>query len=490
MIRAILLFSIITISLPTGAQTAFEALRYSNYNIESTARNMGVGGAMSGLGADFVSLITNPAGLGGYRFTEWTFTPGVFRVGARADFENSNPPNTEKEGKAQFLFSEVGFVKVRTPQEGVWYTSNFGIGYNQLQNFNQEFFFSGESQGSIVDRFLDQVRAEGFNDFESGLAADADAIYDNGGVTVSDIELNPDAFIYKEQLVNRTGSQGELAVGFGGNYRERMLIGFSIGIPIISYSETKSYQERDNQSQVPFFEALTFTENLRTTGIGINAKLGVLFMPAYNIRLGGAIHTPTRYSMMDNFDTAFSYIYTPANSDVSTTNLARSPEGAFEYRFRSPWRFLANAGYVIGEYGFLTAELEYLNYGNGQFSPTATESNFGTETFLNTITADVAALFRRALNMRVGGEIAWNNLRLRAGVGLGTSPYVNGRKVNAKIGTGVGFRRDRFFFDFGYRIARFQETYAPFLLNSDLEPSIQTAFTDQRFILTIGIKQG
>ena len=487
--RIILLLFILFSTLHLGAQTAVEALRYSTYNIESTARNTAVGGAMSGLGADFVSLSTNPAGLGGFRFSEWSFTPAIFHIGAKSDFENASIPNTEKESKAQFLFSEIGFVKVRKPQEGVWYTSNFAIGYNQLQNFNQEFLFSGNSRGSIVDRFIDQAREEGFDDFESGLAFDSGAIYrDANSRLVSDMELNPNAQIAKEQLVTRTGSQGELSLGLGGNYKERMLVGISVGIPIISYTETKSYTERDDQSQVPFFENLVFTENLRTSGVGINAKLGVLLMPNRQLRIGGAIHTPTHYAMTDYFDTAFTYSYTPPNGTGLTSSANRSPDGTFNYSFRSPWRYIANAGYILGSSGFLTTEIEYLNAGRAKFQPAAIDDNLDNEIFLNSITADVRESFRSVLNFRAGTEFAWNNLRLRGGIGLGTSPYVGENKINAKFGTGIGLRKNRFFLDLGYRIARFQESYTPFLIGGDFEPNILNAFLDQRFVLTLGFK--
>lgn len=487
--RFCLFFFVLIVSTSLSAQTAFDALRYSVHNIESTARNSSVGGAMSGLGADFTALSTNPAGLGAFRFSEWTFTPTVFTMGAKSNFENAAMPNTEKARKNRFALPEIGMVRVETPESGNWYTSNFGIGYIQLNNFGQDFMFSGESRGSIIDRFQDQANAEGFSDFESGIAYDAGALYgDNGGAYTSDFALNPNAQIFKSQLVERRGSQGELTMGFGGNYRERFLIGFTVGVPLLSYSETKNYRERDNNSSVPFFENLEFTESLETSGVGFNAKFGVLFMPTRQFRFGGAIHSPTGYVLTDNFDTAFSYTYTNQENVLNTSSQA-SPAGTFNYQLRTPWRYFANAGYILGRKGFLTAEAEYVNHGRSKFNASTDSTTPDDITYLGEITADVRDRFQSTLNLRVGTELALNTLRLRGGIGLGTSPYVGEKAWSRRIGMGVGYRKNRFFLDLAYRIFNATESYAPYLLSGDLEPSIENKFTDQRFVITFGFKQ-
>ncbi|NJL77005.1 MAG: hypothetical protein HC892_20305 [Saprospiraceae bacterium] len=68
--RLFLALGFVVISLVAYSQTAFDALRFSTLDITATARNMGVGGAISGIGGDFSSLSTNPAGIGVYRYSE------------------------------------------------------------------------------------------------------------------------------------------------------------------------------------------------------------------------------------------------------------------------------------------------------------------------------------------------------------------------------------------------------------------------------------
>lgn len=49
----------------------------SRTHLFGTARAMGMGGAFTSLGADLTSMALNPAGLGMYRSSEFSFTPLV-----------------------------------------------------------------------------------------------------------------------------------------------------------------------------------------------------------------------------------------------------------------------------------------------------------------------------------------------------------------------------------------------------------------------------
>src|SRR5210317_2070970 len=74
--RLIQLFTIV-ILMPVSmqAQDLVDALRYSNFQVQGTARAGGMGNAFGALGADFTSVSINPAGLGLYRAGEFAFTP-------------------------------------------------------------------------------------------------------------------------------------------------------------------------------------------------------------------------------------------------------------------------------------------------------------------------------------------------------------------------------------------------------------------------------
>src|SRR3954466_4771231 len=68
------------------AQSDIDALRYSQSSLTGTARYVSMGGAFGALGADFSSLSYNPAGIGLYRKSEFTFTPSIYAEKTTSDF--------------------------------------------------------------------------------------------------------------------------------------------------------------------------------------------------------------------------------------------------------------------------------------------------------------------------------------------------------------------------------------------------------------------
>ncbi len=91
----------------TWAQTDEDALRYSQLFPGGTARYLGVGGAFGALGADFGALSNNPAGLGLYRSSEFSFSPSISGVNVETNFQNSINNGT----KSKFNISNFGIVR-------------------------------------------------------------------------------------------------------------------------------------------------------------------------------------------------------------------------------------------------------------------------------------------------------------------------------------------------------------------------------------------
>ncbi|MEL6943439.1 MAG: hypothetical protein AAFO82_12285, partial [Bacteroidota bacterium] len=141
--RFFVLFSSLLFAFGVQAQTAFDALRFSTLDVTSTARNMGVGGAIGGLGADFATLSTNPAGLGAYRFSEMVFTPAFTNIESSSVLTNDPSPAEIIQDETKFLLSSLGAVFVGKPAASKWSTFSFAMGLNQLNSFEQDFRFSG-----------------------------------------------------------------------------------------------------------------------------------------------------------------------------------------------------------------------------------------------------------------------------------------------------------------------------------------------------------
>ena len=405
------------------SQTINDAVRYSLYDIGGTARTVGAGGALGALGADFSVLSTNPAGLATYRRSEFMFTPTVNLSNIKSELEGSQNQPVEQT-KTKFNLNNLGLVIANRPYESKWKTANFGVGLNRLANFHQEIFYEGTSPGSITDRFLELAVGKNLSelgDFEEGLAYDAFAIFDDdNGQYFSDFLLAED--VEKSQRIERVGSVNELVFSLAGNYNEKLMLGVTVGIPFIRFEERKVYREIDEDDSTPVFEELKYEENLNTTGAGINLKIGAIYRVNQMIRVGAAIHTPTSFSLEDTWSSSILYEFT--HPDFSSPGEQFSPEGFFEYSFKTPWRYIGSLGVIIKKYGFLSADIEYVSYSGSEFKFTNTDSSEDLD-FLRILNGQISNELKGGVNLRLGGEFAYNFLRFRGGFSITDNPFEN-----------------------------------------------------------------
>ncbi len=478
------LFTVLSLS----AQNSFDALRYSNFQVGGTARAIGSGGALGALGADFSVLSTNPAGMGWYRRGEFVLSPTFYNARTTSTLTNDPGGFATEESRNNFNFNALGVVVAGNPRSPDWPTFNFGIGINRLANFHQEFIYEGVSEGSIILAHQEQANGPtGISDFESGVSIDAQALYDlepQDGFFESDMELAPEAPIFRRQDVISRGSINELVFSFAGNYKERILLGATIGVPFLRYEEDKTYQEEDQgagDGDVPLFDDLEYTEELNTTGTGINLKVGMIFRAHQALRLGLAVHTPTAFRMEDAFRTSMAYNFTYPDGEV-VNGFAESPDGLFEYRLRTPWRVIGSGGLIIKKNGFLSAEVEYVNYGNNEFRY---DGFIDAERDVNN---SIANDFEPAMNIRLGGEIVYEIFRFRAGLGIQQSPFTNDDTTNKTYSAGFGIRERNFSLDFAYRLRQNEELFIPYQASGSPEQLVINEGSFNTFAFTLGFR--
>ncbi len=480
---------LIIFSIQIHAQTTADALRYSFIEVGGTARTVGVGGAIGALGADYSVLSTNPAGLAAFRTNEFVFTPSVFNAKTSSLLENDANNSANVETSTKFNMNNIGMILNNRPRGRKWTTFNFGIGFNRLATFDQEFQFEGNSSGSIVDRFTELANDGLFDEFEVEPAEVAGAIIYNetNENYENDFSFLPNYQGQKEQLVKTSGSYSELVFSFGGNFDEKLMFGATIGVPFLTYEEEKIYEESDAPDEVPLFNSLEFREELTTSGAGINLKLGVIYRISQMFRLGAAFHTPTRMSLTDNFSTQLIYDYT--FNGTRNNDPVNSPDGAFEYKLRTPWRAIGSAAILINRKGFISADVEYVDYSKSSFNLTSDSDNIEDLNYETDLNNSVSSDFQSAINIRLGGEYALEMYRFRAGYTISGTPYADSNITNNAYSLGVGYRKRTFYVDFAYKKSQIEEGYVPYLLaDQSQEQVIRNDVNNSQFLLTLGFK--
>jgi len=472
-------------------QNVSDALRFSNLQGGGTARTLGVGGAMGALGADYSTISINPAGLARYRNSELVFTPSVYLAKADSELEEGGQ-GSNSASKTSFNFNNIGLVLANKPmRSGKWTTSNFAIGFNRLANFNQEFFFEGTTNGSYTDRLIelaDGLFPDELDGFEAGLGFDVGAIYntDPDDPTFYESDFIQSDLVMKSQRVITSGSVNEMVFSLAGNYNERIMVGATVGVPFFSYTAEKVYAETDEGDQIPFFNSLDYDDNLTTSGVGINLKLGLIYHINKMIRLGAAVHSPTLIGLTDNWSTSVGYEFTDNGSAQSFRQ--ESEPGSFDYRLRTPLRAIGSIGAVIAKKGFINADIEWVDYSTSTFNLIVNSSSAEDEAYQTEINDDISNSLTSAINIRVGGEYALKNLRIRGGIGLNGTPYAAKDITNTSYSLGLGYRLKYFFVDLGYRKTLFEEEYIPYRTLVATQQIVNNSYSNDSILLTLGFK--
>jgi long-subunit fatty acid transport protein len=482
-----LIVGIILYTLASDAQTFNDALRYSQTQMGGTARYMGTAGSMGALGADFSLIATNPAGLAAFRKSDMVITPGFWNV--RTNSKIDEPQSLDYlERSNKISLSNAGIVIASTPPKGNWTTVNFSFGLQRIADYNQEFFFQGNTRGSIIERYTalaDGLQPNQLDDFEAGLAYDVGAIYGPGinGLYFNDLQSVPDFTTQKSQVGTMSGRGNELSLALSGNLDEKLMLGMTIGIPFYTFSHDKSYEETDPSDLIPVFNGFQIRERLDANGTGINAKFGAILMPVRNFRIGLALHTPTFLSITENFTNSMAYTFT----EQSQTTLRReSPQGRFEYRVVTPWRTMGSLGYIIQNFGFISAEVEYVDYGSSSFR--FKNATLADKVYERELNQDIKQRLGGALNIRTGLEYAKDMWRLRGGIIMDGSPFRGDNQFNLGYSLGAGMRENNFFVDLAYVQRVRQDLYSPYQIdNSPMTNVLQTVRTGI-FVLTLGFK--
>lgn len=492
-LKYIIAIIFIAFGVHSNAQTISDALRLSNGDHLGAARTMGVGGFSFGaLGGDQGGIYYNPATLAKYYRSEFMIAPYLINNRTKSSFsaEYVKAASSQKIGAIN-----MGLVIARKRDRPRWGTNNIAITLNRVQDFDQNFGFSGVSEGSIVQRFQERANTKHKDDldgFEAGLAYEVGAIYDFEKDKIYESDLVDKQLIKKQQAVSSTGYKNEFAISWAADYNDKFSFGISLGIPVYKYSETKQYQENaiDNKSQ---FKQLNYNEKLSTEGSGINLKLGVIATPVRFLRLGLSIQSPTAYSLTDNYSTEMTYSFYQ-NDEVKEYS-STSKNGKFDYGFTSPWNTYASMALLLNRSklkGFLSAGLKYSAYTSGFFNLTTNSSNAGDVALQDDLNKQIDFQLQNNLSFSLGSELAYGILRLRGGVQMNGSPYeVDKGKLSNDYSLGFGFRFDNSYVDFAYRNAARTYGYSPYqLISSEAQPLITNESRVNSYLVSFGFMFG
>lgn len=530
---ATMLGGFLTISQSAQAQGGYgnDALLYMRQNPSGTARTLGLAGANASLGADFGNLTSNPAGLGFFTKSEFSLTPGVgFGTTDASQLVNvaavgTNFPTLSSTANS-FHLASVGLVFAnRRPDSdntSDWRGGAFALGFTRLADFNQSLRYQNSTDDN--HSFFQRIR-EPYNNGDYTSASyqgNLDDIYNQhntntytnidglayGTGLVDQVEVpNPGTGSAQGRTILRAGTpaptndptaspalraarkgtitqtediltKGSLSqfdLGYGGNYRNKLYIGGGVGIVSLRRTRNSTFSESSGGDQ-----DFVSTDYLKTTGTGINARLGVIVRAADALRFGASIQTPTYIRLTDEYSTSLT-----ANNKYATqgtiSSLVTAPAIPFEYSITTPFRANGGATVVLGKVGFITGDVEYVGYSQAKFNTTDNTTDQG----LDDGNYNIANNYRSVVNARIGAEARLDIFRLRAGFAYYASPYQNDsfNRNQKYYSAGAGVRTNSFFLDIAGVYLTGKELYQPYSLAYTAPPTV--SMTNNRFTASV-----
>lgn len=457
-----LLFAILGV---ISAQSHVDALRYSQHTIGGTARSVAMGGAFGALGGDFSSLSHNPAGLGLYRSSEFTFTPEFY-------FNNTTTRyfgNELEENKFNFNISNMGYVANFDQGSGPLTTVNFGIGFNRLANFHRNSVINGDN---LYTTYADYMAADateyGFDDFSyfsSALFYDGFVIYEGtekypddpsleGVYWINDDYLIGDTtFRPTEQLVTtfEDGKINEWAISLGFNFSDIFYLGTTFGIQPLSYKSERNFKEYDAADRS--FNYFSYNQSLKVTGTGYTGKIGAILRPIPMLRLGAAMHLPVKYNIKESYNTNLTSRYVQGILYPQDNDGYRVDELRSEYSVSTPYKVIGSVGVVLGKFLILSSDLEFIDYASMRMKGKGFDLSGENEIIREVYTQNV--------NIKTGAEMRFGSIYFRGGLGYYGSPYKeaeeNDDAFKINYSGGIGIRNDEMFFDVAFEYSNFDE---------------------------------
>ncbi len=483
---AILILTLFSATL--FAQNETDALRYSLINYSGTARFSGMSGAYGAVGANFSTLSQNPAGIGLYRKSEFSITPVLSSNNSESNYIGSM--NTD--ARTTLYLANVGYVmsiKLNENNASHLKQIQFGFGMNRLAMFNNRTLINGvnsSSDNTLMMKYRDDADLAGndrasLDDFGAGLAYDANLLYlDNNGIWQVDLPYGP---LQQTKSIETRGGITETVLSAGTNFDDKLFVGITFGFPHINYQEESTYTEKDDNNLSPYLKSFNRTEYLNTKGTGFNFKFGFIYKPVDYIRIGGAIHTPTAYNdMHDSYGATMTAYYDqpPISGNTSTRFEANSPDGSYDYKITTPMRALGSLAIIIGQYGLISADYEYIDYSSVRLR--ASDYSFQDEN--NSIRKG----YSTANNFRFGTEWKAGMFAFRGGTSFYGSPYKTESSggLGARMGYSLGFgiQDKSYFLDFSFNHIESKDNYYIY----GYAPASSNTYKSNSYSFTLGFR--
>lgn len=431
-------------SLSASAQSEMSAVRIAQQTTDEggSARFQALAGSMGAIGADFSSVMRNPAGIAFFRSNNRLSFTGSYLL------DNNNSKwygESHSNGQNRLLFQDFSYLTSWQQSVGVNFSMGFGIrraaGFSRDLDANARIGL-GRGATSMADyaaAILNNWQHNTGNtlaatDLEQGMSVFSEgypwlgALAYNAGWLETTTPTNrfqsrfsypvndPKAMVEAPQNASlrmiEKGSVMHYDLNFAMGLASRLKAGLLLRFTSLDYRLDSHYSEsyEDGVDPLRNGEGLSLRNTYRLSGTGMALGLGLIAEPTDNLRLGLAYYSPTFYTMREDFAGDATSLRTGQGSGYNTPT-----DAGGKFAQLNPWRLTASIGYIIGHRGFLNFDYEYTT-----LSGTRLAENSNWDYNYDYYSADndaIKADFGGKQTFRLGSEYnVTSRFALRAGV--------------------------------------------------------------------------
>lgn len=444
------------------SQDITDAIRFSQDNLNGTARYRAMSGAFGALGGDFSSLNVNPAGSAIFSNNQIALTFNNFGIKNNSSYFGTSA----NENSSSFDLNQAGGVYIlkNADRKSDWKKFSFALNYENSNNFDNSIFSAGtNSTRSIDSYFLHYANQNGgisLTNVQLQTGENITDLYDylgsNFGYGDQQAFLGYQAFIinpatdynettnrnyvslvptggnyYQENFIESAGYNGKLSFNAAAQYKDKFFFGVNINSHFVNYRQMNSFYEENSNNLLSGVQRLRFDNELYTYGTGFSFQAGAIAKVSKEVRFGLAYESPTWYELNDELSQGLASVSADALAELPTVYVNPRVTNVYApYQLQTPGKWTGSFAYIYGKTGLLSIDYSLKDYSNNQFTP---KNDF------RTANREMTNLLDLSSEIRIGAEYRIKELSLRAGYRMEQSPYKDGKTIGDLTGFSTGF---------------------------------------------------
>lgn len=509
-----------------SAQDIYTMESVTSEDLNGTARFIGMGGAMSALGADISTMGTNPAGIGLYRSADVATSLSLNALAEGQKFD--------EHGKTRMSYDQAGIVYPIKMGNGSMRFFNVGFNYHKRKNFKSligadQLLANGASQ---TWEMTDVSSYWGGTDKGTPLsnAGYQTYLYEKSGeVDDSRYEqynvYNGVNNSYRKWV---TGGIQQYDFNMSTNISDRYYFGITMGVYNVDVDSYSGYMENLAGVDGSPVGSYTLTNARSLSGNGLDIKFGTIIYPidGSSFRVGLSFSTPVWYSLTANCTSQINSEFMCFDENMNVIEGKydkydlRTEVGDHDFNIRTPWKFNISAGGTIGNFLALDAEYEYSDYSSASLSYDDSYDEWGwggNQTKDRELNREASKYLKGVSTVRLGAEAKLDyGLSLRLGYNYVSTPiksnalqnqFINSASIDYNTSTnyvnlgdinrytvGLGYKAKHFYTDFAWQYQQQSGDFYAFTTQrgnpseTNEAPCTKLKLDRSQFLLTLGYK--